>query len=79
MENPTLRELRNGAHKTISEVAALLKIEEQTVYRYEQGTRRIDIEQALILSRLYDCPVEEVIEAQLNSCQICQANSLRSQ
>ena len=71
----TLRQLREQNEKTPTEMAKSLNVSLQTAYRYEQGTRRINIEQVLILSKLYDCSAEEVIEAQLSSCQSFQANN----
>lgn len=71
----TLKELRAQSGLTAAKVAEALGVEEQTLFRYEQGTRRIGIEQVLRLSELYECTEEEVIVAQLNSCQSYQANS----
>ena len=71
----TLRRLREQNEKTPIDIAKALNVSLQTAYRYEQGVRRINIEQVLILSKLYDCTAEEVIEAQLNSCQSVQANN----
>lgn len=71
----TLRELRKLARISVAEVANVLSVEAQTVYRYEQGTRKIQIDQVMKLAKLYDCPAEEIISAQLNSCQSYQANS----
>jgi transcriptional regulator with XRE-family HTH domain len=65
----TLRELRGQNKKTLAEVAYELKVGVRAVCRYEQGIRKISLEQVLILAKLYDCTAEEVIEAQLNSCQ----------
>lgn len=64
----TLRDLRLQNKKTVAEVATALGVTEQAMYRYEQGTRRIALEQVLILAKLYDVSTEEVIEAQLRSC-----------
>lgn len=63
----TLRELRNQSGKTAAEVATALGVRLQTVYRYEQGLRQIDIGQVLALAKLYDVTTEEVICAQLES------------
>lgn len=64
----TLREIRQVNKKTLAEVASELGVSIRAVSRYEQGVRKINIEQVLILARLYDYTAEEVIEAQLNSC-----------
>ena len=63
----TLRELREQNGKSRAEVAAALGVTYQALANYENGARRISIEQILTLSELYDCSSEEVIEAQLNS------------
>lgn len=62
----TLKDLRTQTKKTCVEVAQALGVTIQTLYRYEQGTRRISLEQVLILAQLYDVSAEEVIQAQLN-------------
>lgn len=64
----TLKQLRQENQKTLAEVASELRVSVRAVSRYEQGVRKINIEQVLILARLYDCTAEEVIESQLNSC-----------
>ena len=65
----TLRDLRVRSGKSISEVAEVLFVKIQTVYRYEKGLRSISIEQVLPLAELYDVSAEEVIQAQINSFQ----------
>lgn len=66
----TLRELRLQSKKTCAEVAQALGVANSSYYSYEQGSRRISLEQVIILSKLYDASAEEVIQAQLNSCRI---------
>lgn len=68
----TLKELRYQSKKTLAEVASVLGVTVTAVYRYEQGTRQIGLEQVLTLAKVYDCTAQEVIEAQLNSCQNAQ-------
>ena len=68
----TLRELRIQSKKTVAEVATVLGKSQTAVYLYEQGARRISLEDALILAKFYDCTVEEVITSQLVSIQIGQ-------
>lgn len=63
----TLRELRLQSKKTAAEVAAVLGVQVQTLYRYEQGTRQIDLRQVLALAEQYDVTEREVIEAQIES------------
>ena len=61
----TLRELRKTAGLTAAAVAEKLGVAVSTLYNYEQGMREINIQQTLILARLYDVTESEVIEAQL--------------
>lgn len=63
----TLRELRKQAGKSCAEVAQALGVTRNAVTNYEQGIRRISLEQVLLLARLYDSTAEEIIQAQLNS------------
>ena len=63
----TLRELRESSGKTRAEVAASLWVTVQAIYKYEQGKRKLSIEQVLILSKLYGESAEDIIVAQLNS------------
>ncbi len=65
----TLRELREESGKSIADVAKALGMSVYTVYNYEYGNRQIGLVQVLRLSKLFDCSTEEVIKAQLNSCQ----------
>lgn len=65
----TLKGLRLQNKKTVAEVAESLNVCGRAVSRYEQGTRKISLEQVLILSKFYDCSAEEIIKAQLNSCR----------
>ena len=73
----TLRELREQSGKTRAEVAAALGVSYQAICHYEQGVRRIGLEQVLMLSHLYMCGADEIINAQLNSCLKAQSNNLR--
>lgn len=65
----TLRQLRKINKKTPAEIASVLNVSIRTVFAYEQGTRVINIEQVLILSKEYRESTEEIIKAQLNSCR----------
>lgn len=65
----TLRELREQNKNTAAEVAEVLGVSVRAVSRYEQGTRRIGLEQIIKLMDFYHCTAEEIIWAQLNSCQ----------
>lgn len=66
----TLRDLRTQNKKTCAEVAQALGVTLRAYFRYEQGVRRIGLEQVLILAELYDVSAEEIIRAQLNSCEV---------
>lgn len=68
----TLRELRKEKEKTVAEIATALRIASGAYYRYEQGKRRIGLEQILLLAELYEVSEKDVIEAQLNSCRFSQ-------
>ena len=68
----TLRDLRLQSKKTCVEVAQALGIANSSYYSYEQGVRRINIEQVLVLAELFDVSEKEVIQAQINSCQSCR-------
>ena len=65
-----LRELRKQLKKTAKEVAEKLGVVTRTVHSYEQGIRRVGLEEILTLSKLYDCTAEEIILAQLKSIEI---------
>lgn len=65
----TLKDLRLQSGKTAAEVAGELGVGSNAVSNYECGIRRISLEQVLKLAKLYDVSVEEIINAQLNSCR----------
>lgn len=65
----TLRKLRVENGKTLADTASVLGVGIRAASRYEQGTRRISLEQVLKLVKFYNCSAEEIIIAQLNSCQ----------
>lgn len=65
----TLKSLREENKKTLAEIASVLAVSSRAVWNYENGLRRISLEQVLILSKLFDVTAEEIIEAQLNSCK----------
>lgn len=68
----TLRDLRTQSGKTCAEVAQALGVSPQAITNYESGIRRINIEQVIILAEIYEISEKEVIQAQLNSCQLNQ-------
>lgn len=76
MSNVTLRQLREESKKSRSEVATALNVTPNALTNYEQGTRRISLEQVLILAEIYNVGTDEVIEAQLNSCRYAQEGNL---
>ncbi len=63
----TLRDLRMSNEKTAAEVATVLGVAISSYYNYEHGVREINIRQALVLAKYYECSAEDVIEAQINS------------
>lgn len=69
MEGMTLRELRQQNNKSVAEIATLLGVSKESVYKYESGERKITLEQVLILSKTYEESTDEIIVAQLNSCR----------
>lgn len=73
--NETLKELRLQAKKTCAEVAQALGVVPRAYCRYEQGIRRISLDQVLTLAELYDVSEKEVIQAQLNSCRFSRLNN----
>lgn len=62
-----LSDLRQSAGYSVIQVAKELNVSIQSVYRYEQGERRLSLEQVLELSKLFDCSAEEIIKAQISS------------
>ena len=63
-----LKDLRIQSNKSRKKVADTLGVTIRAVAHYEDGDRRLSIEQILPLAKLYDVTVEEIIEAALNSC-----------
>lgn len=62
-----LRELRKENRKTLAYVANVLGVSVSAVSNYEQGTRRISLENVLELAKLYGEDAETIIKAQLSS------------
>ena len=75
MNTATLRELREQAGKTRAEVAAALGVSISGYSNYENGNRKIGIEQVLVLAKVYGECAEVVITAQLNSCRTTRLNN----
>ena len=73
----TLRSLREENKKNRAEVAQTLGVTPNAVTNYEIGIRRLSLEQVLLLARYYECNAEEIIRAQLNSCQLGRLDSQR--
>lgn len=65
----TLKELRAQSGRTCAEVAERLAVTTQAMYRYENGDRRLNIEQVPTLSELYDVTVEELVSAAILTVQ----------
>lgn len=66
----TLRDLRKASGKSVAEVARVLHVCERAVARYEDGSRRISVEQIIPLARLYGVTAEEIISAQAISVAV---------
>ena len=66
----TLRDVRKQNKKTVAEIAKVLNVTDRAVLNYEQGIRRIGLEEILALSKVFDCTAEEIILAQLKSIEI---------
>lgn len=62
---PTLKDLREQAGKTCAEVAKLLNVSIQAISHYENGIRRINIEQIQPLAEFYNVSSDEIIDASL--------------
>ena len=71
----TLRDLRLESKKTCAEVAQALGVASSSYYSYEQGARRIGLEQVLVLAKFYEVSEREIIQAQLNSCRSSRLSS----
>ena len=59
----TLRDLRKQAGKTCAEVAETLGVTTSAVRNYEQGIRKICVEQIVPLADLYEVFVVDIIDA----------------
>ena len=68
----TLRELREQSGKSRAEVAIALGVSVSAFSNYENGNRKISIEQVLVLAKIYEESTDAIIHAQLNSCQKAQ-------
>lgn len=73
----TLRDLRIQSGKSVAQIATELGVTDRAYMRYEQGTRRISLEQIIFLVHLYDVSAEDVIQAQLNSCLSFRSDNRR--
>ena len=71
----TLRELREQSGKTRADVAAALGVSVSGFSNYENGNRKIGIEQVLVLANIYGETAEEIIKAQINSRQTARLNN----
>jgi transcriptional regulator with XRE-family HTH domain len=62
----TLKELRVSAGKSRAEVASKLNVCERTISYYENGERRLNVEQLLPLALLYGATLDEIVEAAIS-------------
>lgn len=65
----TLKELRAQSGRTCAEVAERLAVTTKSMYKYENGDRRLSIEQVPTLSELYNVTVEELVSAAILTVQ----------
>lgn len=75
----TLRDLRKQNKKTLAEVANALDVAISTISNYEQGIRRIGIEQVFKLADLYGESTETIVKAQINTLNARGENPPRRQ
>lgn len=64
-----LRTLRKQKGLSQKQLGKILNVTSQAIANYENGIRKVNIEQVLILSKLFDVSAEEIIKAQINSHQ----------
>lgn len=57
-----IKELRLAKGLSEEDAATKLRLTTETVYSWEAGTSLPDMEQLLALSKLYDCPAEELMK-----------------
>lgn len=62
----TLKELRVSVGKSRAEVASKLNVCERTISYYENGKRRLNVEQLLPLALLYGATLDEIVEAAIS-------------
>ena len=62
-----LRDLRKQSGLTAKQVAEKLGITEQTLFRYENGTRGLLVTTAWQLALIYGVAIDEVAEAVINT------------
>ncbi len=68
----TLKELRVSAGKSCAEAAKELNVTVSAYSHYEQGSRRLNVEQILPLSKLYDVEAVEIVDAAIRTLNNCQ-------
>ena len=57
----SLKSRRKATGWTQAQLAERLGVQRETIARYEAGTRRLDSEKLLALSRLLGCTVDELL------------------
>ena len=58
---PRLRELRNAAGQNQTEIATLLKMQQNQYSRYERGDRELPMHQFVILARHYNVSIDYMV------------------
>ena len=57
-----LRQIREAQNKAVSEVAEYLGLSGQSVYNWEIGKTKLDVEHLVMLCKFYKKPYDEVIQ-----------------
>jgi len=71
-----LRDLRSKRGWTQDQVAAAVRVDRTAYSRMETGKRIPGLETALLLARLYGCPVEEIFIVDRNPENISPGSAL---
>lgn len=69
----TLRDLRKQSGINTAKVVQELAVTERALFNYESGLRRLNIEQLIPLSRLYDVSLDELVIAAIETLNIRQS------
>lgn len=56
-----IRELRKASGFTVNQIAEMLETSEVAVYKWQNGSAIPSLENMLILSRIFEVPIEEIV------------------